>query len=153
MAGTSTRSPTPNPVTASPTSVTVPTASWPRMRPSVTAATSPGGVWGSVPQIGVGSTRTTTSVGSVMAASGTSSQALRPGPWYTRAFIGPTLVTTVTPRCPNMGLSAYRAWIAGRQAVQRDRDRALAAGGDDGLTCAEVGHQGAQGGQLFAVGR
>ena len=37
MAGTSTRSPTLKPLTASPTAVTVPTASWPRMRPSVTA--------------------------------------------------------------------------------------------------------------------
>src|ERR1700722_19624149 len=86
MAGTRTRSPTANPLTASPTSVTVPTASWPRMRPSVTAATSPWRMCRSVPQIVVVSTRTTTSVGSWIAASGTSSQAFLPGPWYTSAF-------------------------------------------------------------------
>ncbi len=80
MAGTSTRSPTPNPLTASPTSVTVPTASWPRMRPSVTAATSPWRMCRSVPQIVVVSTLTTTSVGSWIAASGTSSHAFCPGP-------------------------------------------------------------------------
>src|SRR6202035_5639380 len=114
MAGTSTRSPALKPFTASPTWVTVPTASWPRMRPSVTAATSPCRMCRSVPQIVVVSTFTTTSVGSLIAASGTSSQALRPGPWYTSAFMGPTLVTAVTPACPNMGLSAYPAWDAGR---------------------------------------
>ena len=42
----------------------------------------------SVPQIVVVSTRTTTSVGSWIVASGTSSHALLPGPWYTNAFIG-----------------------------------------------------------------
>ena len=67
--------------TASPTAVTVPTASWPRIRPSVTAATSPCRMCRSVPQIVVVSTRTTTSVGSWIVASGTSSQALLPGPW------------------------------------------------------------------------
>ena len=81
IAGTSTRSPAEKPVTAAPTSVTVPTASWPRTRPSVTASTSPWRMCRSVPQIVVVSTRTTTSVGSTTAASGTSSQALLPGPW------------------------------------------------------------------------
>src|ERR687894_239664 len=81
IAGTSTRSSTENPRTASPTSVTVPTASWPRTRPSVTASTSPCRMCRSVPQIVVVSTRTTTSVGSTTAASGTSSQALLSGPW------------------------------------------------------------------------
>ena len=80
MAGTSTRSPTPKPLTASPTAVIVPTASWPRIRPSVTAATSPCRMCRSVPQIVVVSTRTTTSVGSWIVASGTSSHALLPGP-------------------------------------------------------------------------
>ena len=64
MAGTSTRSPTLNPLTAEPISVIVPTASCPRMRPSVTAATSPCRMCRSVPQIVVVSTLTTTSVAS-----------------------------------------------------------------------------------------
>jgi hypothetical protein len=41
----------------------------------------------SVPQIVVVSMRTTTSVGSWMAGSGTSSHALLPGPWNTSAFM------------------------------------------------------------------
>src|SRR6266704_1341028 len=167
MAGTSTRSPTANPFTASPTSVTVPTASWPRMRPSVTAATSPWRICRSVPQIVVVSTLTTTSVGSLMAASGTSSQAFRPGPWYTRAFMGPTLVIPVTPGCPKMGLSAHLGIysqpagglgvrdlgvrVALGQVGQRDRDRPAAALGEDGLARGEVGDEGAQGGQPAAV--
>src|SRR5436190_20693029 len=106
MAGTSTRSPALNPLTASPTSVTVPTASWPRMRPSVTAGTSPCRMCRSVPQIVVVSTLTTTSVGSLMLASGTSSHAFWPGPWYTRAFIGPTLATPGAVGCFNIGLGA-----------------------------------------------
>ncbi len=81
IAGTSTRSPTEKPRTASPTSVIVPTASCPRMRPSVTAATSPCRMCRSVPQIVVVSTFTTTSVDSWTRASGTSSHALEPGPW------------------------------------------------------------------------
>ncbi|GLZ45729.1 hypothetical protein Acsp06_19140 [Actinomycetospora sp. NBRC 106375] len=40
-----------------------------------------------MPQMVVVSTLTTTSVGSWTVASGTSSQALLPGPWYTSAFI------------------------------------------------------------------
>src|SRR5580700_971971 len=88
MAGTSTRSPTPNPLTAEPTAVTVPTASWPRMRPSTTAGTSPLRMCRSVPQIVVVSIRTTMSVGSAGAGSATVSQDFWPGPWYTSAFMG-----------------------------------------------------------------
>ena len=48
---------------------------------SVTAGTSPARMCRSVPQMVVVSTRTTTSVGSWIAASGTSSQDFLPGPW------------------------------------------------------------------------
>src|SRR5690348_3592087 len=149
IAGTSTRSPTLKPLTASPVWVTVPTASWPRMRPSVTAGTSPWRMCRSVPQIVVVSTFTTTSVGSLMAASGTSSQALRPGPWYTRAFIGPTLVILVTSGRPKMGLCGR---VPLGQVGERDRDRAAAAFGDHGLARGEVGDERAQRGQPRAVG-
>src|SRR6516164_3266932 len=160
MAGTSTRSPTLNPLTASPTSVTVPTASWPRMRPSVTAGTSPCRMCRSVPQIVVVSTLTTTSVGSEMAASGTSSHAFWPGPWYTRAFIQSTLVTPGAFGCFNIGLSGRRAeavvgCAVGRrlrhgrmgsgaalgQIGQRDRDGLFAARGEHGLPRGQVGDE------------
>src|SRR5689334_388298 len=134
IAGTSTRSPTPKPLTASPTAVIVPTASWPRIRPSVTAATSPCRMCRSVPQIVVVSTRTTTSVGSWTVASGTSSQALLPGPWYTNAFIGTsvvassaTLVAPVTRGCPRIGRSARAAEARGGRPTRiRDTRRAAA---------------------------
>src|SRR5580704_4701120 len=135
MAGTSTRSPTPNPLTASPTSVTVPTASWPRMRPSVTAGTSPCRICRSVPQIVVVSTLTTTSVGSLMLASGTSSHAFWPGPWYTRAFIRPTLVIPA----------------AVGQAGQRDPNGRLAARGDHGFARGQIGDKRAERGQPATV--
>ena len=61
-----TRSPTASLVTAAPISVIVPTPSWPRIRPSVTAGTSPLRMCRSVPQIVVVSTRTITSVGSMI---------------------------------------------------------------------------------------
>ncbi len=75
MHETITRSPTARVVTASPTSVMVPTASWPRIRPGATAGTSPLRMCRSVPQMVVVSTRTITSVGCWMVGSGTSSQA------------------------------------------------------------------------------
>src|SRR5689334_9820732 len=148
MAGTSTRSPTLNPLTASPIAVTVPTASWPRMRPSVTAGTSPCRMCRSVPQIVVVSTLTTTSVGSLMAASGTSSHAFWPGPWYTRAFIKPTLVIPGPFGCFKIGLGAG---VAPGQVGQRDRHGRLAARGDHGLARGQVGNNGAQRGQPAAV--
>ncbi len=82
-----TRSPTWTVDTAEPVSTTVPTPSWPRMRPGVTAGTSPLRMCRSVPQIVVVSVRTMMSVGSTMTGSGTSSQAFWPGPWYTSAFM------------------------------------------------------------------
>src|SRR5690348_8869532 len=148
MAGTSTRSPTLNPLTASPTAVTVPTASWPRMRPSVTAGTSPCRMCRSVPQIVVVSILTTTSVGSLMAASGTSSHAFWPGPWYTRAFIELTLAIPGAVGCFNIGLGAR---IAFGQVGQRDRDRRLAARRDHGLPRGQVGDERAQRGQPAAA--
>ena len=69
IAGTSTRSPFFRLLTAAPVSTTVPTASWPRTRPSVTAGTSPLRMCRSVPQIVVVSTLTMTSVGSLMPGS------------------------------------------------------------------------------------
>ena len=88
MAGTSTRSPSARLVTAEPAAATVPTASWPKMRPSTTAGTSPLRMCRSVPQIVVVSIRTTISVGSAGAGSSTVSQDFWPGPWYTSAFNG-----------------------------------------------------------------
>ncbi len=82
-----TRSPTASLLTAWPTSVIVPTPSCPRIRPSVTAGTSPLRMCRSVPQIVVVSTCTITSVGSMISGSGASSHAFSPGPWYTSAFI------------------------------------------------------------------
>src|SRR5947208_1879180 len=148
MAGTSTRSPTLNPLTASPTAVTVPTASWPRMRPSVTAGTSPCRMCRSVPQIVVVSTLTTTSVGSLMLASGTSSHAFWPGPWYMRAFIELTLVIPGPVGCVKIGLGAG---VALGQVAQRDRDGRLAARGDYGFARGQVGDERAQRGQPVAV--
>src|SRR6188472_4092940 len=82
-----TRSPTFRLVTEEPTSVIVPTPSWPRIRPFVTAGTSPLRIWRSVPQIVVVSTLTITSLGFWILGSGTSVQDISPGPPYTRAFM------------------------------------------------------------------
>ena len=87
MHETRTRSPTFTFFTPVPTASTVPTASWPRMRPSVTSGTSPLRIWRSEPQIVVASTRTMASVSSTRTGLGTSSHALLLAPWYTRACI------------------------------------------------------------------
>ena len=118
---------TANPLTASPTAVIVPTASWPRMRPSVTAATSPCRMCRSVPQIVVVSTLTTTSVGSWTVASGTSAHSLLPGPWYTNAFIGTSVARDagLPPRSSTVvapitaGVSENRTIRSGRQGARR----------------------------------
>ena len=81
MHETSTRSPGCTVFTPLPTDSTVPTASWPRIRPSVTAGTSPLRMCRSVPQIVTASTRTIASVSTVISGLGTSSQAFWPGPW------------------------------------------------------------------------
>ena len=81
MHETSTRSPTAIVVTAAPISTTVPTASWPRIVPGVTAGTSPFRMCRSVPQIVDVSTRTMASVESMMEGSGADSQIRCPGPW------------------------------------------------------------------------
>jgi heme O synthase-like polyprenyltransferase len=91
-----------------------------------------------VPQIVVVSTLTTTSVGSLMAASGTSSHAFWPGPWYTRAFIQPTLAILAAIGCFKIGLGAG---IAFGQVGQRDRDGRLAARYDHGLPRGQVGDE------------
>ena len=65
--------------TPAPTASTVPTASWPRIRPSVTAGTSPLRMCRSVPQIVTASTRTMASVSSLIVGFGTSSHALLSG--------------------------------------------------------------------------
>jgi hypothetical protein len=75
MQETSTRSPTLTFLTPAPTSSMVPTASWPRMRPSVTAGTSPLRMCRSVPQIVTASTRTMASVSAWITGLGTSSHA------------------------------------------------------------------------------
>src|SRR6185437_8129784 len=102
MQETSTRSPGARRWTLSPTSSTVPTASWPRIRPGRTSGTSPARMCRSVPQIVVASTRTITSPSSVISGSGTSSQARSPGPWYTSARItassGVWLLVQASPR-------------------------------------------------------
>src|SRR5262249_46978660 len=93
--GTSTRSPWAMLFTAGPTATTVPTASWPKMRPSTTAGTSPLSMCRSVPQMVVVSTWTTMSVGSAGLGSGTVSQDFWPGPWYTSAFTVTSRTITV----------------------------------------------------------
>ena len=98
MAGTSTRSPSFSPLTAAPVSTIVPTASWPRMRPSATVGTSPLRMWRSVPQIVVVSTLTMTSVGSSSPGSSTVSHDRSPGPPYTSAFIAALLSSTAARR-------------------------------------------------------
>ena len=75
-----TLSPTARVATELPTSVITPTPSWPRMRPGVTAGTSPLRMCRSVPQIVVVSMRTMTSVGCWMRGGGTSCHAFLPGP-------------------------------------------------------------------------
>ena len=81
MHETRTRSPSTRVVTAAPTAVTVPTASWPRIVPGFTSGTSPLRMCRSVPQIVDESIRTIASVGSMIDGSGTSSQLRWPGPW------------------------------------------------------------------------
>ena len=92
MHETSTRSPTLTVLTPAPTASTVPTASWPRIRPSVTAGTSPLRMCRSVPQMVTASTRTIASVSLTIVGLGTSSHAFWPGPWYTSAFMADLLV-------------------------------------------------------------
>src|SRR4051812_45536055 len=85
MQETRTWSPTWTFLPPAPPPSTVPTASWPRIRPSATAGTSPLRMCRSVPQIVTASTLTTASVSAETAGRGTSSQAFSPGPWYTTA--------------------------------------------------------------------
>ena len=80
MHDTRTRSLTFTFLTPAPTSCTVPTASWPMMRPSVIAGTSPLRMCRSVPQIVVVSTRTIASLSAASLGLATSSHALAPGP-------------------------------------------------------------------------
>ena len=70
MHETSTRSPDLDVLHAGADRSTVPTASWPRMRPSVTAGTSPLRMCRSVPQIVTASTRTIASVSSTIVGLG-----------------------------------------------------------------------------------
>ena len=86
----STLSPLRTPETPEPTSSTTPQPSWPRMRPSVTAGTSPFRMCRSVPQMVEVVTRTIASLASWILGLGLSSHAFLPGPWYVRAFIVPT---------------------------------------------------------------
>lgn len=80
MHETITRSPALTRVHSGPTRVTVPTPSWPRMRPGVTAGTSPLRMCRSVPQMVVVSILTIASVGSWISGPVTSSQDYCPGP-------------------------------------------------------------------------
>ena len=80
MHETSTLSPGAMVLTPVPMLSTVPTASCPRMRPAVTSGVSPLRMWRSEPQMVVVSTRTMASVSASSTGSGTSVQALDPGP-------------------------------------------------------------------------
>src|SRR5271163_4811254 len=88
-----TRSPGLNTVTAGPTLSTMPTPSWPRMRPGWHVGTSPLRMCRSVPQIVVFTILTIASVGAVISGFGRSSRAFLPGPRYTKAFIVAALVS------------------------------------------------------------
>src|ERR1700683_2180606 len=97
----STRSPGLNAVTADPTLSTIPTPSWPRMRPGWQVGTSPLRMCRSVPQIVVFTILTIASVGAVISGFGRSSRAFLPGPRYTKAFI----VAAVASRARVVGFS------------------------------------------------
>src|SRR4051795_4241360 len=137
IAGTSTRSPCLSEDTAAPVSTTVPTASCPRMRPSVTAGTSPLRMCRSVPQIVVVSTLTITSVGSWIPGSSTLSQERCPAPPNTSAFIVSPFVaagdlnTVALPRrCTGTtsrmaeGLDEAREWLEAMLLIRRFEERA-----------------------------
>ena len=145
MHDTRTRSPALTVFTPPPTDSTVPTASWPRMRPSVTAGTSPLRMCRSVPQIVVASTRTIASVSAITSGFGTSSQAFTPGPWYTSARMSISASLGVDPDAGRRGRAAAgpkaaprrtscgTAWplahghlIAAQPPVSQARHRALA---------------------------
>src|SRR6266436_6175462 len=117
MHETRTRSPGRKAVTLGPVFSTVPTPSWPRMRPGAQVATSPLRMCKSVPQMVVFVIRTIASVAAAIAGIGRSSSAFLPGPRYTRAFIdsAPSTVASVA-------LDAHRdahpaADAKGRQAA------------------------------------
>src|SRR3954453_8719935 len=130
IAGTSTRSPCFNDETAAPVSTTVPTASCPRMRPSVTAGTSPLRMCRSVPQIVVVSTLTITSVGSWMPGSSTLSQDRWPAPPYTSALMPRYVITRALPRrfrvgtYPPMVPDESREWLEAMLLIRRFEERA-----------------------------
>src|SRR5579871_5353815 len=75
-----TRSPALKAVTAAPTASTMPTPSWPRMRPDVQVGTSPFRMCRSVPQIVVRVTFTMASVGAVITGLGLPSRDFLFGP-------------------------------------------------------------------------
>ena len=84
---TITRSPGANPRTASPTSVTMPTASWPRIVPLSIPAMVPRTRCRSVPQIALRVILTIASCGSMISGWGTSSRRMSPMPCQTIAFM------------------------------------------------------------------
>jgi len=75
-----TSSPTAHPTTSAPTASTMPTPSWPRMRPSVTAGRSPLRMCRSVPQMVEVVMRTMASPGSSITGCACASQEGLPGP-------------------------------------------------------------------------
>jgi hypothetical protein len=100
-----------------PTVSTVPTASWPRMRPSVTSGTSPLRMCRSYPQMVVASTFTMASVSSMMTGLGTCSQAFWPG--LARAVIH----ECVHGQRPGVGWRVRRRGCGGRRSWGRRRNR------------------------------
>src|SRR5690348_10631174 len=118
----STRSPACSVVTALPVSITVPTASWPRIVPGFTSGTSPLRMCRSVPQIVATSMRTIASVGSTMTGSGTSSQARSPGPWYTSAFMASPFVASIVAPVPARRIGVGTECIVVFPQLGGDRD-------------------------------
>ena len=80
MQETSMRSPVLNAVIPDPALCTIPTPSWPRIRPGSQVGTSPLRIWRSVPQIVVWVIFTIASVASLISGIGLSSSAFLPGP-------------------------------------------------------------------------
>jgi hypothetical protein len=85
--GITTRSPRRMPVTAAPTSSTMPIGSWPRMSPSPMKGPSTSYRWRSEPQMPLEVTRMTASVGSSIRGSGTVSTRTSRLPCQATAFM------------------------------------------------------------------
>jgi hypothetical protein len=125
-----TRSPLRKLVTAGPTFSTVPTPSWPRIRPGLQVPTSPLRMCRSVPQMVVLTTFTTASVGAFTSGIGRSSSDFLPGPKIHECFhefrTCQPLTSFPSPSCSPQTVSAV---MRKHESAQADfaRQRRVAA--------------------------